>query len=178
MSTLSNDAPLSPEQAAMAAGLDNVRKMFRETMLENARREGESVEALRERLAADPATAQLATLLQCSIDELLEGFGKEEEFWVVHGYDEAESEAEVAALVKQVAEQITAIYDGEFGEDKTEASHTHIGALRAPKPGERRAEIQTEDTKSKEVLASQLHAVRTKGAAAARAGRPKKKKPR
>lgn len=51
----------------------SLRRMFCQTMVEDALLPDESIEDLRARLAVDPATADVARLLQCSVEELLEG---------------------------------------------------------------------------------------------------------
>jgi hypothetical protein len=64
----------------------NIKAMFRQTMAASAPA-GESIEQTRVRIAADPATADIAKTLGCTIEELLETFGEPQELLVDESYD-------------------------------------------------------------------------------------------
>lgn len=159
MSTEKNPATMTPQQMA----IENIKMMFRLTMLENFRNEGESVADLKARLAADAGTATVAQMLRTSVEELLDTFGEEQRFFTPEGYDHKTAMAEVNKIIEAVAAQRTGVYEGELAEDGKAKSGTQMGVLAAPRDGERKSQILANDAKSAELLKQNLQQVRSKG---------------
>jgi hypothetical protein len=167
---MSTPAPATEQEKKQA--LDNVRKMFRLTMLANYKKPTESIEACRKRLEADPATADVAKKLKCTVAQLLEGFGKDEQFHTAPGYNHAAESARVKEVLENAASAAPAVVEGELAEDKAGKSGTHLGVLKAPAAGERKSAVVTTDEKSAALLKSQMQQVRSMGS-----GTGMKKKP-
>ena len=141
--------------------IDNIKKMFRTTMALNARQEGESLAQLRERIAADAGTVRVAQMLKCSVEDLMEGFGQQEAFHVPEGYNHAAAMAEVNTIMESVAAMPVSVHEGEAGQDKKDASGKQLGVLVAPKEGETRATILSDDKKSVVSLQDSLQRARS-----------------
>jgi hypothetical protein len=85
----------------LAAGLANLRAVFRQQMVRGAH-PAETVDQIRARLEADPATKEIADRLECSVCELLEGLGEAETFVVAEDYDHERASAEVDAIMEEL----------------------------------------------------------------------------
>lgn len=104
------------ELVELQLGAENLRRMFRQTMAHNARRPGESIEQTGARLARDPATAQVAKALGCSVRELLEGFGRAEVFHVDRRYDREAAERAVDRAIDRAAGATLGTNDPKLGD--------------------------------------------------------------
>jgi hypothetical protein len=159
--------------------IDNIKKMFRTTMALNARQEGESMESLRARIAADAGTLRVAQMLKCSVEDLMEGFGQQEQFHVPEGYNHAVAMAEVNRIMEEVAAMPVSVHEGEAGRDLVGKSGTQFGILAAPKEGDTKAAIVSEDRKSVDALKDSLQRARSQVGALRtnKPGAPKKDPP-
>lgn len=110
MTSSKQPAP-APEMIELAAGVENLRRMFRQTMARAAIERGESLEEARRRIAVDPATAKVAVMLSATVEELLAGFGEEQVFLVDPAYDHAAETARVEAVVAKVASTAIGLND-------------------------------------------------------------------
>lgn len=105
------------ELIELQLGAENLRRMFRQTMAHNARRSGESLEQTGARLVRDPATAQVAKALGCSVQELLDGFGGQPEvFYVDRGYDREAAERAVDRAIDKAAGATLGTNDPKIGD--------------------------------------------------------------
>lgn len=127
-----SDERRAKDASELAVGLENVKRCFRQTMAARARLPGESLEALRRRLAADPATARVAQLTACTVDQLLEGLGAEQRFLVDPSYDHAAATAVVSALVERVATTPIGTNDAAWGDALERAPRPAQAALQIP----------------------------------------------
>lgn len=159
--------PEAMTEAELAA--DNIKKMFRVTMASNARKEGETVEQLQARIAADPGTAKVAAMLHTTVEDLMDGFGNTEQLHVREGYNHAAAVAEVSQIMERVAQEPGSALDGELARDGAGKSGTQLGALAAPKQGDRKSAIVTQDAASAALLRNNLQQVRSMGGAPGKA---------
>lgn len=120
----------------VAIGIENMRRMFRQTMARRAREAGEDLEDARARLARDPQTARLAQLLGATVDELLTGFGGEERFITAASYDPKTERERVEVVIARVASTPIGLNDASRG-DAVERAARRSAPLAAPRIGER-----------------------------------------
>lgn len=115
-----------------AAGLENLRAMFRQTMAASAPPE-EPIEETRARIAADPATREVAKRLRCSVAELLEGLGEPQSFIVDEDYDHEAAAAQIDVVIQRVIDAPIGSSDDPNVGDRVEArALRHEGAHAAP----------------------------------------------
>lgn len=151
-----NPATMNEKQMAV----ENIKAMFRLTMLENARNPGESLEQLRERIAKDPGTFKVAQMLNTTVEDLMKGFGETQNFFTPEGYNHQQASAEVSKIIEEVANQRPEVWGGGLGSDGKGKSGTQHGVLTAPKEGERKAAILTADQQTANLLRQNLQAAR------------------
>lgn len=163
MGTTAEDERAAAEKAA---GLDNLRKMFRLTMATNYRRAGESLEACKLRVAADPATASVAAKLHCTVEQLLTGWGGDEQLHTQPGYNHRKATDEVEAIILGAAHRAHA-RDSERAADKRDTAVKHAGVLAAPMEGERLGAVVETDAASAAQFKEAMRAVRNRGSGSA-----------
>ena len=134
----------------LAIGAENLRRMFRQTMANNAWRSDETLDVAHARLMRDPGTARVAKTLGCTVAELLEGFGQDEVFYVEEGYDRASAEKEVAAIVEKVASAAMGTNDPQI-KDSVERSQAREQTPAAPHVDEERGRVLGDEHAQKQI---------------------------
>jgi len=126
----------------MEIGVENVRRIFRLQMLVESERQGESLDVAIDRLESDPATAQVAAALNCTVDELMENFGVEQPMIVHAGYSPQDSSRLMEEIIQDVMSMAFGVAEGEMGRDAVDRAGRRSVTLAAPRVGESRSALR------------------------------------
>jgi hypothetical protein len=133
--------------------VENMRRLFRRTMAESYPRKGEAIEDTVRRLRADPATADVASRLACTIDELLEGFGQPEPFIVDTRYDHDRASAVMDTIIERVIGSPLGLDDPAERDDRVVRFTRNVGVKAAPHVEAARGRIDGDEAAKRQILA-------------------------
>lgn len=140
-------------------GVENIQAMFRQMMLRYAP-EGESLEATKKRIMADPATHKIAETLGCPIEKLMEGFGKKETFWTHTGYDAKAASARVKRVREKILSTPLGVDDQRLSSDGLQKENIRVlGEKKAPHVETKRGQITGKDKGAIDLLKKQMYQV-------------------